>query len=78
MRVLLPILCYLLAAATFVAMSIVGRGLVAERVREPSRREFWTRWIPGDFTPAGRRLRRKVTVLFFLGLAFLVAGFLIG
>src|SRR5687768_8679514 len=38
-----------------------------ERLVPPTKRQFWTAWIPGEFTARGRRLRRRITLLGLAG-----------
>ena len=74
MRVALSFLCYLLAMLAFVRVFLLTKPLAAERVAPPPARAFRAGWLPGTFTPAGRQVRRRITVMAVLGVAFLAAA----
>lgn len=77
MRVVLALVCYVSAALCFVRFFWLTTQLAAERTVAPTPRELWTGWIPGEFTAAGARMRRRMTVLFILGIALMVVGFVL-
>ena len=77
MRLILTLVCYVAAALCFVRVFWLATHLAAERIVAPTPREFWTGWIPGEYTPAGARLRQRITMLFILGLVFMAAGFMV-
>ncbi len=67
-------LAYLLALLSVVGgLRLVGP-LWAERVRPATTRGFRARWIPSEFTPAGQRLRRRITAFLVMALVFLALG----
>lgn len=72
---LLSILCFLAGAgACFRALTLMPR-LGREKKGDPlSRKRFWMAWMPGEFTPEGRRLRSDINWWLLLGWMALVAG----
>jgi hypothetical protein len=74
-RLVLSLVCYVAAALCFVRIFWLASRLAAERIVAPTPSEFRTGSIPGEFTPAGVRLRQRMTVLFNLGVVLLAAGF---
>ena len=77
MRALASLLCFVVGALAIIRAFLLSTRLSSQRVRVPTQREFWTGWIPGDFTPEGQRLRARITRLFLLSLAMLVVGLLL-
>ena len=68
---------FLGAIGCFVGAIVLMMRLGRERLEPPStRRQFWTGWMPGEFTPAGVRLRKRITTLFIAGWALSIAGLL--
>jgi hypothetical protein len=60
---LLPVF-FLAAFLCYLAALLTGITLGPERIgAAPTRRAFWTAWIPGEFTSRGRTLRRRVGLL---------------
>jgi hypothetical protein len=76
-RLFLSLVCYVAAALCFIRVFWLAARLAPERTVAPTPREFWTGWIPGEFTPAGARLRQRITVMCILGVVFLAAGFVV-
>jgi hypothetical protein len=70
----LALVSYVCGAACFVRFFLLAPRLAPERIAPPSRREFWTAWLPGEFTPAGQRLRLRMTRLFLVGWILLMLG----
>jgi len=66
--------CFAAAFFTLIDMFRLAVKLGPERLEPVTKRQFWTKWIPGRFTPEGQVLRRRITRRFALGLAFLAAG----
>ena len=63
----------------FVRFFYLAGKLKHERIGEPtSRAQSWFPWLPGQFTPAGQRIRRRMNGLMILGWIFLIAGLAIG
>jgi hypothetical protein len=73
----LSLVCFVAAALCFVRMFWLATRLATERIVPPTPSEFRTGWIPGEFTPAGARIRHRMTVLFVLGFVLLAVGFVL-
>jgi hypothetical protein len=69
---LAPVL-FFASSLCFLAALLTGIKLGPERLSAPTKRQFWT-WIPGEFTPRGQRLRRRVTLLQIVGALLLVSA----
>jgi hypothetical protein len=62
----------------FSAALLTSARLHRERIGAlPSRRELLTSWIPGEFTPRGQQLRRRMGLLMLFGTILLAGGLVI-
>jgi hypothetical protein len=77
MNVWLAPALFLAAFVCFVTALLIGTKLGAERLVAPTKRQFWTGWIPGEFTPRGQRLRRRIGVLGLVGGILLASALLV-
>jgi hypothetical protein len=67
--------CFVAGAAAFLRFFYLAFRLNRERVGPPaSKLQRLFPWLPGQFTPAGEKLRKQMNVLLGLGWIFLVAG----
>jgi hypothetical protein len=74
----LPPAFFLVAFMCFMGALITGSRLGPERIgTPPTQRQFWTGWIPGEFTPRGQQLRRRMTGFVLLGVILVAAAILI-
>jgi hypothetical protein len=62
----------------FIRLLVLAPRLAGHRIGVPTKRQFWTSWLPGDFTPEGELLRGKITRSFIVGWIFLALGFWLG
>jgi hypothetical protein len=67
MKVWLSPALFLAAFVGFLMALLTGTKLGPERMVPPTKRQFWTAWIPGEFTARGQRLRRRITLLGLAG-----------
>jgi hypothetical protein len=68
----------LAALICFVGALLTGARLGSERIGPtPTRRQFWTGWIPGEFTPRGQQLRRRIGGLAVVGAILLASAILL-
>ncbi len=70
--------CFVAGTVAFIQFFTLVPRLKRERVGEPqSKLQSWFPWLPGKFTPAGQRVRRRMTALSILGWVFLMAGLIL-
>jgi hypothetical protein len=68
MSVWLPPVFFLAAFVCYLGALLTGIRLGPERIgAAPTPRQFWTAWIPGEFTARGRKLRQRVGLLTVAG-----------
>ena len=79
MRLYLSTLCYLVGAALCLRALFLFPRLARERSgTPPAEKPAWAGWMPGEFTPEGRRIRRSINLSLVAGWLALLAGMLIG
>ena len=76
--VLIQLGCFLAAVLCCLDFFRLGSKLGSERIGPITQRQFWTMWMPGEFTAKGQLLRRRINTRFVLGAVFLLAGLLLG
>ena len=79
MRLVISTLCYLVGAAFCFRALILFPRLARERSGPTSTgKSSWAGWMPGEFTPQGRRIRRNINLSLVAGWLALLAGLLLG
>jgi hypothetical protein len=77
-RAWIPPVLFLAAFVCFVGILVLATRLGSERIGPaPTRRQFWTGWIPGEFTPHGQQLRRRINGLGLVGALLLACAILL-
>ena len=71
---MLSIALSIVSLVAFSAFFLSARKLGPERLAQPTEAEWRRGWVPGTFTPAGQRLRSRLTAVFVLGVACLIAA----
>jgi len=67
--------CFVAGTVAFIRFFLLVPTLKRERIGEPTTKlQDWFPWLPGNFTPAGQRVRRQMTALLILGWILLIAG----
>lgn len=74
----IPSILFFAAFLCFIVALFMGTKLGSERVgTAPTRRQFMTGWIPGEFTSRGKQLRRRVNRVALLGTILLASAILL-
>jgi len=69
---------FVAGTVAFIRFFTLVPGLKRERIGEPTTKmQSWFPWLPGKFTPAGQRVRRRMTALLVFGWMLLVAGLIL-
>ena len=74
MRLTASALCYALGALAMAGVLLLAKPLAAERAGPRASRAFGAGWLPGTYTPRGKRLRRHSLALAAAAVALLACA----